>query len=118
MFLNENRQMEINRGPIDFKEIRSRAREGLMREWRLLIIAVIFYSIGDFVCDFLLDTVRYTSLINIIISALFVFGYNSIVLNVSRGDSADISMMFKGIKKFFKALGAAFVIGIWDIYFS
>lgn len=107
---------------IDLKEIKKSARENLKGKWHLIILITMLYSIVGLVWNLIPDRMNNWDssfdVINIIVDSLLIFGYISIILNISRGNSIDISMLFKGCSKFIKALGIKILMLIYITLWS
>ena len=53
------------------------------------------------------------SILTTVSDALFTFGYTAIILNIVRGEGADILKIFAECKRFLKGLGMILLVGIY-----
>lgn len=108
---------------LSLKEIKKNARKNLKGKWHIMILITMLYSISGLILNLIPDKMNswnsFYDILNIIVDSLLVFGYRRIVLDVSRGKSIDISMLFKGCSKFLKALGfkiyIIILITLWSL---
>lgn len=102
---------------ISIKKIKKNARKTLKGKWHLIILITVLYSITGLAWNLVPDIKNNWNstfdIINIMVDSLLIFGYMNIILDVSRGKSIDILLMFKGCTKFFKALGIKILMFIF-----
>lgn len=107
---------------ISISEIKKNARKNLKGKWHMMILITILYSIVSLAWNLIPNIMdnwdSSFDLINIIVDSLLVFGYINIVLNVSRGNSIDIKLLFKGCAKCIKALGIKILMLIFVTLWS
>ena len=99
---------------INGKEIKENARLSLKGNWKVAILSTLVYSIVSIIGDLMPESSTiWFSILTTISDALFTFGYTAIILNIVRGEGADILKIFAECKRFLKGLGMILLVGIY-----
>lgn len=102
------------------QQIRENARSSLKGNWILMGFFTLLYNNLDIIIDFIpsINSDRFSIIVTFISTALFIFGYNNIILQITRGNNIKFSTFFSGCKKVLKGFLMNLVIGIYTLLWS
>lgn len=101
---------------ITCKVIRKNARTSLKGKWTVIALCTLLYGNLSDITDFIpskLNSCIYSTILTFVSTALFVFGYNDIILQMTRGNKVEFLKFFSGCKRALK--GFRMFISVWFI---
>ena len=102
------------------REIRENARISLKGKWILVALCTFLYDNLRDIIDFIpsKDSAGFFIMLTFVSTALFIFGYNTIILEITRGSKIQIITLFSGCKRALKGFRIIMLVWICTLLWS
>ncbi|MDR3594033.1 DUF975 family protein [Clostridium sp.] len=101
--------------------IRENARRSLKGKWTLIALCTLLYSNLRDVMDLMpskLHLGRVSLTLTLVSTALFIFGYNDIILQMTRGNNVEFLKFFSGCKRALRGFRMYISVGVITLLYS
>jgi len=102
------------------KEIRENARISLKGKWTIIALCTLLYGNLSDIIDFIpsKDSARFSIMLTLVSTALFIFGYNNIILQITRGNKIEFITFFSGCKRALRGFRMIMLVGVYTLLWS
>ena len=107
---------------MDFAELKQKAKESLKGKWGTTLGVFILYGLATNLVSVIASpkpgtdpntTLQFsTNIISIVLTALFVLGYTTYFLKLSRNEEVEVNILWSKVNQFGRAFLATFLIGL------
>lgn len=106
---------------ITCKDIRENARIKLKGKWAFAFLCTFLWLNFSDAVKFITDKFHWGSISTILVivsTAVFIFGYNDIILQITRGNSIKFLRFFSGCKRTLKGFRMSLLMGVYIVLWS